>query len=57
MGQQHRKVAKRRRRAAYLERKKAKTKQHAPSPRREPAKPKGKKQTATAAAKEAAAKS
>jgi hypothetical protein len=54
MGQQHRKVVKRRRRVAYLERKKAKVKKIAPPTRREPvAKPKGKKQ----AAKETAAKS
>ena len=54
MGQQHRKIVKRRRRAAYLQRKRVKTKKIA-VPRKEPAaKPKGKKQTAAATAETAA---
>ena len=42
MGQQHRRTVKRRRRTAYLERKKAKAKAAVPA-RREPAKPRVKK--------------
>jgi hypothetical protein len=56
MGQQHRKIVKRRRRAAYLERKKAKMKTIA-APRREPAKPKAKKQAAATPRAPAASKS
>ncbi|MFL6529120.1 MAG: hypothetical protein ACJ8LI_03435 [Chthoniobacterales bacterium] len=48
MGQQHRKVVKRRRRIAYLERKKVKAKTTAPT-RREAPKTRGKKQAAAAA--------
>jgi hypothetical protein len=47
MGQQHRKIAKRRRRVAYLERKKAKAKETAGT-RREAPKARGKKQAAAA---------
>jgi hypothetical protein len=51
MGQQHRKVAKRRRRTAYLERKKIKAKSTAsPAARRETPKAKGRKQAAVASA-------
>jgi hypothetical protein len=57
MGQQHRKIVKRRRRAAYLDRQKAKAKKVV-APRREPAaKPKAKKQAATARPAEAGSKS
>ena len=47
MGQQHRKTVKRRRRIAYLERKKIKAKAAAPA-RREAPKAKAKKQAASA---------
>jgi hypothetical protein len=47
MGQQHRRTVKRRRRIAYLERKKAKVKAAAPA-RREAPKVKAKKQAAAA---------
>jgi hypothetical protein len=50
MGQQHRRTVKRRRREAYLERKKAKAKAAAPAAKREPAaKPKAKKPASAAA--------
>lgn len=52
MGQQHRKIVKRRRRADYLERKKAKAKAAAPARRAVAPKAKAKKTAESAPAKE-----